>query len=45
MRTLRLVALCSLVLLPLRAADPALLNLARPDSNLVMGIDVAGFTS
>ncbi len=32
-------------LLPLRAADPALLNLARPDSNLVMGIDVAGFVS
>jgi len=32
-------------LLPLRAADPALLNLSRPDSNLVMGIDVAGFVS
>lgn len=45
MRTLRLLILCSLVLLPLRAADPALLNMARPDSNLVMGIDVAAFTS
>lgn len=32
-------------LLPLRAADPALLNMARPDSNIVMGIDVAGFVS
>lgn len=45
MRTLRVLAVCTLVLLPLRAADPALLNMARPDSNLVIGIDVAGFTS
>ena len=45
MQTLRLLTLCFLVLLPLRAADPALLNMARPDANLVMGIDVAGFTS
>ncbi len=33
------------LLAPLHAADPALLNLARPDSNVVMGMDVAGFAS
>ena len=45
MKSLRLALLFSIALLPLRAVDPALLNLARPDANLVMGIDVTGFTS
>ena len=45
MKSLRLALLFLIALLPLRAVDPALLNLGRPDANLVMGIDVTGFTS
>jgi hypothetical protein len=40
-----IAVLFATLLAPLHAADPALLNLARPDSNVIIGIDVAGFAS